>query len=520
MRSATKRKSESSIADDVIEFMETYLFVPEGGDVGKPLRLRPWQRDIIRQILDNDTRLAILSFARKNGKTLLCAALMLAALVGPLARRNSLIVSAAQSRDQAALVFSLAAKMVRLSPELNDMIAIRDSRKELFCGLTGATYRALSADADTGHGISPLMVLHDELGRVRGPRSALYEVLESSMGAQSNPLSIIISTQAADAGDLLSLLIDDAATGADPSTVLVLYTAPMDADPFSDDTIRLANPAFDDFQNAREVRAAAAKAERMPGFENSYRNLHLNQRVLAAGGFVATSAWDACAAVPKSLEGVTVDGGLDLSSVADLTALVLVGEVDGIWQVHPTFYLPAQGLAEKARSDHAPYDLWAKSGHLVATPGASVDYEFVAHRLFEIFGQYKVRRIGFDRWQWERLKPSLLRTGFSEEVIEKHFVQFGQGYRSMSPALNTMESVLLNARMAHGGHPVLKMCALNATVEVDAAGNRKLTKSKSTGRIDGLVALTMALDTAAGTIEEIDPAAELNRLIIERGGFA
>ena len=507
-------------SQDVIDFAHAYLRVPEGRGVGQLLVLRPWQQDIIRRIYDQPTRLAIVSMGRKNGKTSLVAMLVLAHLVGPMARRNSQIFSAAQSRDQAALVFGLAAKMIRMSPELNDLITIRDARKELFCGLTGVTYRALSADADTGHGLSACLIIHDELGRVRGPHSALYEILESGMGAQDAPLSIIISTQAGADDDLLSQLLDDGLTGADPATVVVFYTAPPDLDPFAEATIRLANPAFGDFLNPVEVHAQALKASRMPILENNYRNLTLNQRVAQQGSFVSALTWDACAAAPKSLQGVPVYGALDLATVDDLAALNLVGQVEGIWQVHPVFWLPAQGLVEKARRDHAPYDLWARDGFITPTPGATIDFTFIAHYLRDAFQKYDIRRIAFDRWNFDRLKVQLLAVGFTQHELDQKFFMFGQGYRSMSPALNSLETELLNVRLAHGGHPVLKMCALNAVVEMDAAGNRKLTKSKSTGRIDGAVALAMAIDVATSTVEALDPGEELNAAIIARGGFA
>jgi phage terminase large subunit-like protein len=484
------------VSDLVIDFAKTFLRVPEGAHVGKPFELRDWQKEIIREIYDQPTRRAIISFGRKNGKTALTAVLILAHLVGPKAKRNSQIYSAAQSRDQAALVFNLAAKMVRMSPRLNNIIRIIDSKKELHCALTGANYKALSAEASTAFGLSPVFIVHDELGQVKGPKSELYEALETAVGAQANPLSVIISTQAPTDADLLSVLIDDALAGHDPRVVVSLYTAPLDADPFSEKTIKLANPAFGDFLNPTEVVAMAEDARRMPSRESEFRNLVLNQRVEASSPFVSRALWQTCGAEPKSLKGVPVYGGLDLSEVADLTALVLIGKVDGVWQVHPTFWLPKDGLSDKARTDRVPYDVWHKAGHLVAAPGKSIDYEFVAARLREFVKQYNVQKIAFDRWNFKHLRPWLLKAGFVEADIEAKFVEFGQGFQSMSPALRELEGEILNGRLAHGNHPVLSMCAANAVVQTDPAGNRKLTKAKSSGRIDGMVALAMAIGSA------------------------
>ena len=196
---------------------------------------------------------------------------------GPPARNkpNSELYSAAQSRDQAAIIFSLTAKMIRLNPMLAQTVQIQETAKTLRCGELGTRYRALSAEATTAFGLSPALIIHDELGRVRGPRSPLYEALETAVGAQEAPLSIIISTQAATDSDLLSILVDDALKGLDPTTVVKLYAAPPELDPFSEEAIRAANPALDTFMNKREVLAMAADAQRMPARENEYRNLDL-----------------------------------------------------------------------------------------------------------------------------------------------------------------------------------------------------------------------------------------------------
>lgn len=506
-RTGSLQTSKETRADKVIRWIHTFCRVPEGRDVGQKVELRQWQRDQIVKIYDNPvgTRRAIVSFGRKNGKTALAAFLLLVHLCGPEHKPNSQLYSAAQSREQAAILFSLAAKIVRMSPELNAAVGIRDTAKQLYCADFGTLYRALSADASTAYGLSPVFIVHDELGQVKGPRSELYEALETATGAQDNPLSIVISTQAPTNADLLSVLIDDAQTGADPRVVLSLYSAPETDDPFDADTIRKANPAFGDFQNADEVLAMAEDARRMPSREPEYRNLILNQRVEMNAPFVSKTVWQECGAdVVQSFKGLPVYGGLDLSEVSDLTALVLVAPVEGVWNVKPTFWLPGASIAEKSRADRVPYDVWEKAGHLVKTPGPTVDYEYVAEYLRSLFDELDIRKIAFDRWNWRHLKPWLSKVGFSEEQLEGDnavFEQFGQGFQSMSPALRDLESAILNQKIAHGNHPVLTMCAANATVQTDPAGNRKLSKMKSHGRIDGMVALAMAM-SVAGTYED------------------
>ena len=263
----------------------------------------------------------------------------------------------------------------------------------------------------------------------------------------------------------------------------------MDADPFDEAAIRQANPHFDVLMNHEEVRRQAEDARRLPSREASYRNLILNQRVEARSPFVARAIWQDNGGEPEDIEGMAVYGGLDLSSVSDLTALVLVSE-DG--DVVPTFWLPGEGLAEKSRNDRVPYDVWAREGYLQTTPGRAIEYEWVAEALRAVFDRHDVRAIAFDRWNMRHLRPWLERAGFSEDELEK-FVEFGQGFQSMSPAVRELESRLLSKRLRHGNHPVLTMCAANATTASDPAGNRKFVKSKATGRIDGMVALAMAI---------------------------
>jgi phage terminase large subunit-like protein len=429
-------------------------------------------------------------------------------LVGPKARPNSQLYSTALSRDQVAVLFHLAAKIVRMSPELREYVTIRDTAKELICAKLGSRYRALSADASTAFGLSPTLCIHDELGQVRGPRSPLYEALETATGSSADPLSIIISTQAPTDADLLSVLIDDALAGNDPHTVVKLYTAPKELDPFDEATIRLANPAFGTFLNAREVLAMARDAKRMPARQAEYENLILNRRIEASNPFISPSVWKACCEPALPLADVPVYGGLDLSEVADLTALVLIGSRFGKWQVHPTFWLPSEGLIERASADRVPYDQWHSQGHLQLTPGKTVSYEFVAQHLRGLFDRYNIQTIAFDRWNFRHLRPWLLRAGFNEAMIERHFLEFGQGMQSMSPALRDLEQVLLDGQLAHGDHPVLGMCVSNATVVIDDAGNRKPSKRRSSGRIDGFVALAMAIGAAPTTrVQVIDPAA-------------
>jgi phage terminase large subunit-like protein len=491
-----------------IRWVEHFCRIPEGKDVGKPVKLRPWQKRVIKKIYDNPTgtRRGIISFGRKNAKTTLAAFLLLLHTCGPEAKANSQLNSAAQSKEQAAILFKLAAKIVRMSPDLNSVVVIRDTVKELFCPELGTLYKALSADASTAYGLSPVFIVHDELGQVKGPRSELYDALETAVGAHESPLSIVISTQAPTDGDLLSVLIDDAAAGNDPRVVLLLYTADTELDPFGEEAIKQANPAFGDFLNPVEVRAMAEDARRMPSRESEYRNLVLNQRVDRNTPFIAKTTWQANGGKVSEWGDAAVYAGLDLSSTSDLTAFAPIAWADDAWEVKPTFWLPEGGLREKSRADRVPYDVWAGEGLLETTPGKAIEYEFVAHWLFDFCRSHNVKKIAFDRWGMKYLKPWLLKAGFTEEQIDEIFEEFGQGFQSMSPALRDLESALLSEKVRHGNHPVLTMCAANAVVTTDPAGGRKLNKAKAAGRIDGMVALTMAFGIAP--LDEPEPSVD------------
>ncbi len=451
--------------------------------------MSPAQREWMELIYGSPTRTFILSIPRKNAKTTTSAFLMLLHLCGPEAVPNGNAYSAAQSREQAGILFGLAAKIVRMSPDLSQYVAIKESAKTMICAELGTVYKALSAEASTAFGLSTSIVFHDELGQVRGPRSELYEALETASAAQENPLTIVISTQAPSPGDLLSLLIADAQTKADPRIKCVVYQVPEDADVFDPVEIAKAQPNWH-LMNQSEVLKMAADAKRMSSREASFRNYICNQQVEATDPFVSRSVWQGCGAAPDGdMQDKRLFIGLDLSSVNDLTALVAVS-TEG--DVYSTFWLPSEGLAEKSRADRVPYDMWAEQGFLAVCPGKSIEYEFIAHHLRELFDTCSVECVAFDRYNMRFLKPWLEKVGFTTEELER-FIEFGQGFVSMSPALRELESRLLNGQLKHGNHPVLAMCASNATVVQDPAENRKFVKSRATGRIDGMVALAMAI---------------------------
>ncbi len=500
--------------EKVIAFIERFCRVPEGNLLGQPVRLLDFQKKFILAIYDNSHRTsrAYLSIARKNAKTATIAMILLAHIVGPEAYQNSRIISGAQTRKQAAEVFNYAHKMVLLSPELRKLVRAIPSQKTLIGLSMNVEYQAIAAEAKGAHGGSPILAILDEVGQIKGPTDPFVEAIETAQGAyEGKALLIAISTQAATENDLFSRWLDDAAASQDKHIISHVYSAPADC--ALDDRMAwaAANPALGVFRSLSDVEQMAERAARLPVAENSFRWLFLNQRVEASSPFVSRSLWQSCGGpVAEFDRSTSLYGGLDLSAVNDLTALVLIGRVEGKWHVKPWFWLPKDGLAEKARKDRVPYDIWARDGHLLAAPGKSVDYEYVAEFVKGLFDRYDIRKIAFDRWGFKHLRPWLLKAGFTEDEIEARFEEFGQGYQSMSPALRDLEGEILNGRVAHGNHPVLTMCAANAVVQTDPAGNRKLAKDKSSGRIDGMVALTMAMGVAPLTTI-VEPSVYVSR---------
>ena len=474
----------------VIAFISRYCHVPSGAQVGKPIKLEPFQKRFILAVYDNKTgtKRAYLSIGRKNGKTALIACILLAHLVGPEAKRNAQIVSGALSREQAAIVYDLASKMVAQSPELREIIREVPSSKKLIGIPLNTEYRAISAEGKTAHGLSPILAILDELGQVRGPQSDFVDAITTSQGAHDSPMLMVISTQAPNDGDLLSIWLDDAASSKDKRIVSHVYEGAKDCDLTDKDAWKAANPALGKFRSLPDVKEQAERASRMPSFEPTFRNLVLNQRVEMMAPFISRGVWIANSLEPEDdvfyTEPVYV--GLDLSAKTDLTAMVMMAYRER-WHVKAYFWTPANGLRDRAKRDRAPYDIWEQQGFIRAIPGASIDYETVAKDIADILSDCDVKALAFDRWRFDLLKKEMDEIG-----LDLPLLPFGQGFKDMAPAIDRLEELLMNEQVSHGMNPVLTMCMNNARIEQDAAGNRKMNKGKATGRIDGAVALAMA----------------------------
>lgn len=496
----------------VIEFIEC-LTVPSGKGQGKPFKLLPFQKKFIRDVYGphvrsrRQVRRAILSMARKNGKSTFIAALALVHLCGPECIMNGEIFSAANEREQAAIIFKIIFQIVRGTPALASVLDIIPSKKRIVHYDSGSIYQALSREASSKFGANPTFIIYDELSQAKS--EDLYDALDTSMGGREEPLSIIISTQSHDPEHLLSKLIDDGLSAEDPTVVAHLYATPEKEEingketevDFYDESAWLAsNPALNKFRDLEDLRSQARKAKRMPSREAAFRNLCLNQRIDSRTPFIARAEWLACAGEQSIEPGEPVFLGLDLSSTIDLCALAAVSAEDGD-RAAAWFWKPGDLLVDHERRDRVPYKLWADQGFIDAPKGRAIDYGYVAQQIAELSMEYTVLGLAYDRWRIE----NLLRE-FNEDVgidayvdgkdeIEKglRLVPWGQGFKDMAPACDALEQAIMGRSFQHTSNPVLTWCFSNAIAITDPAGNRKLDKSKSRYRIDGAVAITMAI---------------------------
>lgn len=443
-------------------------------------------------------RRAILSIARKNGKTALIAALVLVHLIGPEAETNGEIYSAANDREQAAQVFKVARQIIEAEPDLMERVTVVPSTKTLVCKSNGSLYRALSAEAGTKHGYNPTVVIYDELAQAKN--RDLYDVLDTSMGARAEPLFVTISTQSNDPEHILSKLIDDGLSAEDESTVCHLYEAPEDCDLLDEDAWAAANPALGDFRSYEDLAVLARKAARMPAEEPKFRNLYLNQRVAPHSTLISKPDWMACKGKADWQDGESVYLALDLSAKTDLTALVGVSAENGS-RVQAWFWKPADLLDEHERRDRVPYRLWS-SDYIEAVEGRSIHPRAVAMRIAEIAERFNVLGLAYDRWGIENLLREFDGVGLQahkdgEEGDGLRLIPWGQGFKDMSPAIDALETAVLHSELIHPGNPVLTWNMANAIATMDPAGGRKLDKAKARFRIDGAVALSMTLGLKA-----------------------
>jgi phage terminase large subunit-like protein len=408
---------------------------------------------------------------------------------------------------------------------LAERLQIIPSTKTMVAVNTGSVYRAISHEAGTKHGYLPSVVIYDELAQARD--RDLYDVLDTSFGARAEPLFVTLSTQSNDPEHVLSKLIDDGIAGLDPSIICHLYAADEDCALDDERQWRKANPALDVFRDREDLATQVAKAMRMPSEEPKVRNLLLNQRVAPVATLISRAEWAACVAdEPVTFrDGEEVYLGLDLSASLDLTALVMVSASDPA-RVKPFFWKPADTMRQHAERDfgvgNRRYEEWVADGQMLTSPGNSVDPEVVARKVGELFMRYKVKGLAYDRWRMDVLLREFDDIGLAcfrdkasdnqqvdyrrqREGMGLRCVPWGQGFRDMAPAIDAFCQAVADRKLQHSNNPVLNWNIANAVAAMDPSGNRKLDKGKARFRIDGAVALAMALGVRARDREQFRP---------------
>ena len=490
-------------ADFVVDFIQS-LSHTKGDFFKEPFILIDWQEQLVRDIFGtlkpDGTRqftTAYVEISKKSGKSELAAAIALYMLCADGEQRAE-VYGCAADRDQASLVFDVACDMVRLSKALNQFCDIKPSRKTIHFNPTNSVYKALSADVAGKSGVNVSALIFDELW-VQKDRKFFDMMTKGTSDARKNPLHFIITTAGTDTHSIcyeLHQKAKDIIEGrkVDPTFYPVIYGA-EDDDDWTDEAVwAKANPSLNITIDIEKVRAACESAKMMPNEENAFRQLRLNQWVKQTVRWMPMEKWDLCAfpVNEQSLEGRVCYGGLDLSSTTDLTAFVLVfppEDEDDKYVVLPYFWLPEETLDLRVRRDHVPYDLWERQGFIKTTEGNVVHYGYIEKFIEELGNKYNIREIAYDRWGAVQMVQDLEGMGFT-------VVPFGQGFSSMSPPTKELMKLVLEKRIAHGGHPVLRWNVDNICIRTDPAGNIKADKEKSTEKIDGAIATIMALDRA------------------------
>jgi phage terminase large subunit-like protein len=489
---------DQAAADLAVRFFQENLTHSKGELGGKPFILEPWQQDYVRQLFGTmaggvrQYRTSLLAIPRKNGKSTLCAGIALKLMFD--GEPGAEIYSCAADRDQARLVFEMAKACVENSPKLRSRLRV--FRNSIVREDTHSTYKALSAEAFTKHGLNAHGIIFDELHAQ--PDRELWDVMTTSTGARRQPLCVAITTAGFDRKTICweiwryALAVRDGAI-KDETFLPAIYAADPEDDWTKEETWRKANPNLGVSVKLEDLQVRCKRAQDMPTEENTFRRLHLNQWTEQDTRWLRMDHWaQGDQACPVDLTGRECFGGLDMATSFDTTCLCLLFALDdGRYWAEPFFWIPEENMRERVKRDRVPYDMWHRQGFLRTTPGNVTDYDLVRADINEIAKKYNIRKVAIDRWNATQLSNQLQGDGLN-------VIGFGQGYGSMSAPAKRLEGLVVGGKVLHHS-PVLDWQASNVAVQSDHAGNIKLSKAKSTERIDGIVSLTMALgihDTA------------------------
>lgn len=493
----------------VLRFAKDALVFPEGVKIGEPLELDVFQQAFILASFDDSqghVDKAMLSMARRGGKTLVMAVICLAYIfLDGLARENTNIRSAAMTRDQSALLYRLCALICDMSPAVDGLYRTVPSSKKIVGLALNVEYQSLSRDAKSGHGQNIFVLVVDECGQIDAPNDDFLDMLFSSQGSYQDSKAFMISTQAPSDDAFFSVEMDTAEREQPAGIVCHLYTSSTD-EIMSKKGWNEANPSIrGGYRSVEDITRNANEALRIPAKASGFLNLFMNRRVARESLWLAPAVWkensgDVDWGVFRE-NGVYM--GLDLSQKTDLTCAVIAAEDEnGMVHVHPFAFTPEVGIRERTQQFRTPFATWAETGELVAVPGETINYEWVCEYLklhIEDAG-IDIKSIEFDRWRILELQANAERVGFAQDA---DWVEVGQGYKDISPRVEAMETALLQRKIRHGGHSILNLGASGAVVMADPANNRKIVRNKKGGqKIDGIIAMLMAIYPIVGFTDE------------------
>jgi phage terminase large subunit-like protein len=485
---------DEAAAERAVGFFADCLTHTAGEWRGKPFILSDWQGEkIVRPLFGwrradgtRRYRTAFIFIPRKAGKTTLAAGLALYATFAD-GEPGAQAVNAAADREQAALCFEAARQMVEAEPEL--AARSQSYKRSIVVPITGSSYKVLSSDAYSKHGLNCSYIGADELHA--WPGRDLWDTLVTSTGARRQPLTVVTTTAGYDRHSICYELYDYACKVRDgiieDDTFLpVIFEAGANDDWKSPATWEKAHPGLGVSIKREYFEQECNKAKSIPAYENTFRRLLLNQWTEQDSRWLSMDAWDQCGGEVGDLAHKDCWAGLDLAATTDITAFVMAFPVADKLVVIPRFWIPADNMRERERRDRVPYGQWVREGYITATEGAVTDYDVIRAEINALAEKYRIKEVAFDRWGATQLATQLQGDGFE-------LVGFGQGFASMSGPSKEFERLILGRELNHGDNPVLRWMASNVAVKQDPAGNLKPDKAKSTERIDGIVAAIMAL---------------------------
>lgn len=472
----------------------------KGDFCGQPFQLMPWQREFFDKLLLTKRpdglrqyRRAFLALPRKSGKSQMCAALGLYCLFMDNEPGAEVIV-AAGDRSQASILHTAAKHLLESCPALARRAKVY--RNSIVVEETHSTMMTVSSESATKHGLNPSTVLIDEFHVF--PDRELVDVLETGMGARRQPLTVYITTAGSNkngpcykdwqrAEKIRDGILED------DSFLPCIYAAPPEADPFIEETWRLANPNYGITTKPDYFHQMALRAKQSASEEVVFRTLHLNQWTSTASRWIRHGAWEDNGDPLRPTDGRECFCGVDLASTTDTTAFVAVWpDEDGTYDIHAHIFIPEETAEAASKRDRVPYLQWAKQGFVTLTEGDVCDYDVVRDYVLSFAEKNSVRGVAIDRYNATHLTTQLVAEGIDVKP-------FGQGFVSMSAPSKLLETLIIGKKLRHAGNPVLTWQMSNVEIKVDDAGNIKPSKknASSTGRIDAAVSLIMALGIAS-----------------------